>query len=60
MFLPCTNEIARLSILAASLLQGEKKIANLHFSEPLNFTKGYLTHHDGLVPVLARWYYNSF
>ena len=32
----------------------------LHFPEPLNFTKDYLAHHDGLVPVLARWCYNSF
>ena len=32
----------------------------LHFPEPLNFTKGFLAHHDGLVPVLARWCYNSF
>ena len=32
----------------------------LHFPEPLNFTEGFLTHHDGLVPVLARWCYNSF
>ena len=32
----------------------------LHFPEPLNFTKGLLAHHDGLVPVLARWCYNSF
>ena len=32
----------------------------LHFSEPLNFTKGFLAHYDGLVPVLARWCYNSF
>ena len=29
----------------------------LHFPEPLNFTKGFLAHHDGLVPVLARWCY---
>ena len=28
----------------------------LHFPEPLNF----LAHYDGLVPVLARWCYNSF
>ena len=27
----------------------------LHFPEPLNFTKGFLAHYDGLVPVLARW-----
>ena len=32
----------------------------LHFPESLNFTKGFLTHHDGLVPVVARWCYNSF
>ena len=32
----------------------------LHFLEPLNFTKGFLAHHDGLMPVLARWCYNSF
>ena len=32
----------------------------LHFPEPLNFTKGFLAHYDGLVPVLARWCYNSF
>ena len=32
----------------------------LHFPEPLNFTKGFLAHHDGLVPVLARWCYNGF
>ena len=32
----------------------------LHFPEPLNFTKGCLAHHDGLVAVLARWCYNSF
>ena len=32
----------------------------LHFPESLNFTKGFLAHHDGLVPVLARWCYNSF
>ena len=32
----------------------------LHFPEPLNFTKGSLAHYDGLVPVLARWCYNSF
>ena len=32
----------------------------LHFPEPLNFTKGFLAHHDGLVPVLARWCYSSF
>ena len=32
----------------------------LHFLEPLNFTKGFLAHHDGLLPVLARWCYNSF
>ena len=32
----------------------------LHFPEPLNFTKGFLSHYDGLVPVLARWCYNSF
>ena len=27
----------------------------LHFLEPLNFTKGFLAHHDGLLPVLAKW-----
>ena len=32
----------------------------LHFPESLNFTKGFLTHHDGLVPVVARLCYNSF
>ena len=32
----------------------------LHFPEPLNFTKGFPAHHDGLVRVLARWCYNSF
>ena len=32
----------------------------LHFPEPLNFTKVFLAHHDGLVPVLARLSYNSF
>ena len=32
----------------------------LHFPESLNSTKGFLTHHDGLVPVVARWCYNSF
>ena len=32
----------------------------LHFPEPLNFRKGFLAHHDGLVPVLANWCYNSF
>ena len=32
----------------------------LHFPESLNFTKGFLTHHDGLAPVVARWCYNSF
>ena len=32
----------------------------LHFPEPLNFTKGFLAHYDGLVPVLARWCNNSF
>ena len=32
----------------------------LHFPESLNFTKGFLKHHDGLVPVVARWCYNSF
>ena len=32
----------------------------LHFPEPLNFTKGFLAHYDRLVPVLARWCYNSF
>ena len=32
----------------------------LHFPESLNFTKGFLTHHDGLVPVVVRWCYNSF
>ena len=32
----------------------------LHFPESLNFTKGFLTHHDGLVPVVARWCYSSF
>ena len=32
----------------------------LHFPESLNFTKGFLAHHDGLVPVLASWCYNSF
>ena len=32
----------------------------LHFLESLNFTKGFLTHHDGLEPVVARWCYNSF
>ena len=32
----------------------------LHFPEPLNFTKSFLAHHDGLVPVVARWCYNSF
>ena len=32
----------------------------LHFPESLNFTKGFLTHHDGLVPFVARWCYNSF
>ena len=32
----------------------------LHFPEPLNFTKGFLAHNDGLVPVLAGWCYNSF
>ena len=32
----------------------------LHFPEPMNFTKGFLAHYDGLVPVLARWCYNSF
>ena len=31
-----------------------------HFSESLNFTKSFLTHHDGLVPVVAKWFYNSF
>ena len=32
----------------------------LHFPEPLNFTKGVLAHHDGLVPAVASWCYNSF
>ena len=32
----------------------------LHFLEPLNFTKDFLAHHDGLLPVLARSCYNSF
>ena len=32
----------------------------LHFPEPLKFTKGFLAHYDGLVPVLARWCCNSF
>ena len=32
----------------------------LHFLEPLNFTKGFLAHHDGLLQVLARWCYKSF
>ena len=32
----------------------------LHFPEPLNFTKGFIAHHDGLVPAVASWCYNSF
>ena len=32
----------------------------LHFPESLNFTKGFLAHYDGLVPVVTRWRYNSF
>ena len=32
----------------------------LHLPEPLNFTKGFLVHHDRLVSFLARLSYNNF